>query len=196
MISVNYINNGCEGSIYNDECSLFEQYLSSCMDDIYEAYSELKSKTDFIMLESSIMGAIDEDKQLFLESENKNYIEIIGKKIIELGKKFMEMIDSLIEKVKNIGFKFKSNEKKMQLLIKKHPELAKEKIQVICDEGALDFSDIDSLAKLDKEFETILRMSKEKNVDPNTLRGRWEKAKKKFVNPDDDTATKIKKVVG
>jgi hypothetical protein len=164
------------------------------LDDIYEAYADLKSKTDLIIFESSVIGEIDEDKQLVLESENKNFIEKIGEKIIEMSKKFMEMIDRLIDKVKSIGFKFKSNEKKMDLLLKQHPELAKEKIQVLCDEGGLDFSDMKSLSELDKEFEAILKMSKEKDIDPNTLKGKWEKAKKKWVGTDSDKATNVKKV--
>lgn len=191
MISVNYVNNGCNGSHYNDDCSSYLNYLEHCLDDIYTEYADIAVKNDILLLESSIME--EEIDNLVLEDANKNFIEKIGAKIIEMGKKLTELINKIIDKLKSISFQFKSNEKKMNLLMKEHPELAKEKIQILCSEGQMDFSDFKSLAELDKEFEKVLRMAKEKDVDPNTIRGKWNKAMKKWFNPDDDKSTKVKK---
>lgn len=194
MISSAFINNGCEDSLYNDECNTFLNYLNECDKDITESFLDMKSKTDFITLESEIMGNISYDNMIVLESENKNFIEKIGSKIIEITKKFAEFVSSIVDKIKDIAFKFKSNEKKMDILLKEHPELAKEKIQILCDEGGLEFKDISSLSDLDKEFDKIVKLAKEGKEDPNSLKARWRKASKKWINPDDDRVTKVKKI--
>lgn len=196
MISSAFINNGCEDSLYNDECNTFLRYLNTCTNDITESYLDMKSKTDFIMMESEIMGEISSDKMIVLESENKNFIEKIGAKVIEITKKFAEFIGKIIDKIKDMAFRFKSNEKKMDILLKEHPELAKEKIQILCDEGGLEFNDIKSLSELDKEFDKIIKLAKEGKEDPDSLKARWRKASAKWINPDDDRVTKIKKVTG
>lgn len=190
MISTAYINNGCEDSLYTDECSVFERYLATSLEDIYTEYWEMKSNVCRIMLESEIMGDITEGDRAFLESENDSFVSKVGRKIVELTNKFIELIDKLIQKVKDFSFGIKSNEKKMDTLIKEHPELTKEKIQILCDAGGLEFSDMRSLAELDKTFNQILEMSKKKDVDPKSLRGKWDAAVKK-LNSDNSSAKAI-----
>ena len=53
-----------------------------------------------------------------------------------------------------------------------------------------------SLAQLDKEFDAIMKMSEKADVDPNTIKGKWEKAKEKWLNSEDGKLVKAGKVAG
>ena len=183
MISVNYINSGFTSLYNNDDSYSFLKYLEESDNEIRSINVKYKMDVSRVLMERSIMGD-DGSYTNFFEAENKNFIEKIGAALIELGKKFNEMIDKMIDKIKDFAFKFKNNEKKMDLLVKQHPELGKEKIKVLCDKGGLDFSDINNMAKLNSAFEEILRASKKGNVDPASLKGKWETAKKKILGDD------------
>lgn len=184
MISIDFINSGYTGLYTEDYCDSFLLYLNESEKDISLLNISYKTNISKILMESSIMDTNPEEYRPFIETENKNFVEKIGAALIDLAKKFNEMIDKLIDKIKDFAFKFKSNEKKMDLLVRQHPELGKEKIKVLCDQGGLDFSDINSLSKLNSSFEEILRMTKEANVDPKSLKGKWEAAKKKCFGDD------------
>ena len=111
--------------------------------------------------------------------------------VIAIFEKIRAAIQSAIDKIKEIAFGSKSDLQKLDALIKKHPELKNEAVCAF-NSGALEMKDIKSLKELDSAFEEIIRMSKEKDVDPNTLKGKWEKAKKKFN--EDEKTWKIVKV--
>ncbi len=183
MISVNYINSGFTSLYNNDDCYPFLKYLEESDNEILSMNVKYKMDVSRVLMERSIMGD-DGSYTNFFEAENKNFVEKIGAALIELGKKFNEMIDKMIDKIKDFAFKFKSNEKKMDMLVKQHPELGKEKIKVLCDKGGLDFSDINNMAKLNSAFEDILRASKKGDIDPASLKGKWETAKKKILGDD------------
>ena len=183
MISVNYINSGFTSLYNDDDCYSFLKYLEESDNEIRSINVKYKMDVSRVLMERSIMGD-DGSYTNFFEAENKNFIEKIGAALIELGKKFNEMIDKMIDKIKDFAFKFKSNEKKMDMLVKQHPELGKEKIKVLCDKGGLDFSDINNMTKLNTAFEEILRASKKGDIDPASLKGKWETAKKKILGDD------------
>ena len=180
MISVDYVNNGGGATLCLEPFSIFERFMESCDNDMTMEYDEYRSKTGWIVLESYIMDEIKPSDDLFLESENKNLLGKIGETIIKIGKEFIKMIDSVIEKFKDMSFRTKNNEKRLAELIKEHPELGKEKIKILCDQGGLELGDMKSISQLDEEFEKILEMSKKAEIDPKSLRGRWDKAVKKF----------------
>lgn len=184
MISMDFINSG-HSELYNDDyCNSFLLYLKESEKEVSSISVSYKTEISKVLMEATIMDYDINEYKSFFEKENKNFAEKIGAALISLAKKFNEMIDKIIEKIKDFAFKFKSNEKKMDILIKEHPELGKEKIKVLCDKGGLDFSDINNLAKLNSSFEEILQMTKNANVDPDSLKGKWETAKKKFLGDD------------
>ena len=196
MISIDYINSG-HTILFDDSnyCGEFLDYLKESEKDIASILVSHKINMSKVLMESSIMDYDYNNYNDFFENENKNFIQKIGASIIAMVKKFNEMINKAIQKIKDISFRFKSNDKKMKELIKKHPELGKEKIKILCDEGALDFSDMTSLSKLDKAFDDILEMSKKANVDPKSLKGRWEAAKEKYLGKDYKKEGKVKTIV-
>ena len=192
MISAAYINNGCVDSFFEKAFEQYENDVNSLISEARKSYVDLRSNTDLIMLESEIMGELDNSQIAILEAEGQSFVKKLGQTLISLFESFVKFVDSIVQKVKEFNFSLKSNEKKMNALVKNHPELAKEKIQLLADEGGLDFSDFKSLADLDKEFFQIVEMSKKADVDPNSLKGKWEAAKKK-LNMQDST---VKTVAG
>ena len=197
-ISNNYVNRGYD-VLFNDDVTIFENYCDSCMNKVYQAAAEFKASADTSIFESlSFYKSNLLDDVVFEDAEKakKNFFEKLGAQIVAMFKKFIELIDRAINKVKDFIFSTRDNEKKLNALIKKHPELAKEKIQIMCSEGALDFSEMKSLAQLDKEFDAIIKMSEKADVDPNTIKGKWEKAKEKWLNSEDGKLVKAGKVAG
>ena len=192
MISAAYINNGCVDSFFEKAFEQYENDVNSLMSEARKSYVDLRSNTDLIMLESEIMGELDNSQTAILEAEGQSFVKKLGQTLISLFESFVKFVDSIVQKVKDFNFSLKSNEKKMNALVKNHPELAKEKIQLLADEGGLDFSDFKSLADLDKEFFQIVEMSKKADIDPDSLKGKWEAAKKK-LNMQDST---VKTVAG
>ena len=190
MISAAYINNGCVDSFFEKAFEQYDKEVFSLMHEANNSYLELRSNTDLIMLESEIMGELENSQTAILEAEGQNFIKKIGQTLISLFESFVKFVDSIIEKLKDFNFRLKSNEKKMNSLVKNHPELTKEKIQILADEGGLDFSDFKSLAELDKEFFQIVEMSKKADVSPDSLKGKWEAAKKK-LNMQDSTVKTV-----
>ena len=190
MISAAYINNGCVDSFFEKAFEQYDKEVFSLMNEANKSYVELRINTDLIMLESEIMGELENSQTAILEAEGQNFIKKIGQTLISLFESFVKFVDSIIEKLKKFNFRLKSNEKKMNSLVKNHPELTKEKIQLLADEGGLDFSDFKSLAELDKEFFQIVEMSKKADVSPDSLKGKWEAAKKK-LNMQDSTVKTI-----
>ena len=190
MISAAYINNGCVDSFFEKAFEQYDKEVFSLMNEANNSYVELRSNTDLIMLESEIMGELENSQTTILEAEGQSFVKKIGQTIISLFESFVKFVDSIVQKLKDFNFRLKSNEKKMNSLVKNHPELTKEKIQLLADEGGLDFSDFKSLAELDKEFFKIVEMSKKADVSPDSLKGKWEATKKK-LNMQDSTVKTI-----
>ena len=99
--------------------------------------------------------------------------------VITIYNKFVEFIDKIIDTVRTHLFKKKTDLQKLDILLKNHPDLKNEAIAAF-NEGALDLSDVRSLKELDSTFDEILKLARKKEIDPKTLRGKWEKAKEKF----------------
>ena len=190
MISAAYINNGCVDSFFEKAFEHYDKEVFSLMNDANNSYVELRINTDLIMLESEIMGELENSQTTILEAEGQNFIKKIGQTLISLFESFVKFVDSIVEKLKDFNFRLTFNEKKMNSLVKNHPELTKEKIKLLADKGGMDFSDFKSLAELDKEFFKIVEMSKKADVKPDSLKGKWEAAKKK-LNMQDSTVKTV-----
>lgn len=182
MISKAFINGD---KIISDETRLiqvFESTTADIMKDFLEFKADLFFENAGDSLEASIMGGeylVEAEKK---ETEaKKGILERIGKTIMEIFKKFSDLIDKLIDNIKNIGFSKKTDIQKLDKLIKVHPNL---KDEILCSfkEGSLDITDMRSLSELDKTFDEIVKLSKKKDVDASSLKGKWEKAKKKYLN--------------
>jgi len=184
MISLGYVNDTYS---FNMDllCRPFESYLEACMNDVNSALAEYNMEIARSNIFYDVFGeaAPEKDKKPSpaMEQKKKNVFERIGETVIKLFKKFSEMIDKIISHFKEGSFARKSNIQKLELLLKEHPELKKEALGAF-NEGALNMSDFKSLKELDAAFDEIVKMSKKEDVDPNSLKGKWEAAKKKIAN--------------
>lgn len=189
MISLNYVKNGVtRENIFTP----FLAYTESCTDAFSVDVPVVQNPNrERILLEYEISGVKTPEYEAFMESENKGFFEKIGDKIIELFKKFVDMIDNAIEKIKGYSFKSKDYTQKMEVLIKKHPEL-KDEIIMACNKGALDLNDMKSIKEMDAAFDEVMKMAKNSSVDANSLKGKMDAAIKKFKENDEKKWTIVK----
>lgn len=200
-ISNNYVKHGYD-VLYNDDFLKFKTYYENNIKETQLAFAEYNAALGRTMYESlsfynyGLMDNIvyEKDGNKTATTAKKNLIEKLGDRIINLAKKAIEFIKNAIKKIKEFLFGVSKSEKDYEKLLKEHPELANEKIKLGAEAGALDLCDIKALSELEKEYDEIEKMSKRTNVDPKSLRGRWEKAKRKFFN-EDGTLTKTSKVI-
>lgn len=194
MISANYVFGGNDDQIFSEDYVACEKFLDDSLNEFNIEYIDYVTNVNKLTLESTVMNTeLDDETKLLIEAAEKNIIAKLGEKIIEMSNKFIEFIDKKIQEIKDKFFKYKNNEKKLAELVKKHPELGQEKIKILCDEGALDFSDMKSLSEMDKEFMKIVKLAKEGDIDPDSMRGKWNTAKKKWFG-DDDKISQIAKI--
>lgn len=178
MITMKYING--EYTLETDlVCAPFEAYFESCLDDFHTKYANFALISDKYLLEKSIMESVSNDSEIMYESEKKSFLETIGETLINLYNRFMEFIDNIIDNIKTYVFNKKTDLQKLDILLKKHPELKDEAVMAFKD-GTFTLDDVKSLKELDVTFEEILKIAKKSNIDPDSLKGKWEKVKLKF----------------
>ena len=192
MISLSFINGEYEYLPASDELLALENVMQTVSDEVDNCIvSYLNTREDYLF-ESKIFGSLDEEKTVLLEAGKDSVFKKIGEAILALIKKFTDAAKKVVEKIKELGFKSKTDTEKLDKLLKQRPEL---KDEVICayKSGDLNVADARSLKELDKAFDEIVKMSKQKDVKPDTLRGKVEAMKKKFANPEDTTLVKTAK---
>ena len=189
MISIAFVEGSLSREI-DDIFHPFESFLESCLDDINTSCANFASASEIYALESGILGSASDKTFMAYESEKKSFFAKIGEMVISIYNKFAELIDKVVSSIKSLSFSKKSDLQKLDILIKKNPSLQKEAVAAFSS-GALDLSDVKSLKELDSAFDEVLRMAKKKDVDPKSLRAKWDKAKEKFEK-DEKTWTVVK----
>ncbi len=195
MIDINYILQGNCNTYNPSPYYLLESALIDFENEIDYYYNEYCTNVSPLYLESEITGVLTVEKQENIGKEKTNILAKIGQAVKSIIKKIHDFCDSCMNKVKDLVFSFKSSEKKMNKLIKEHPELSKEKIQFLCDEGGLDFSDFKSFSQMDKAFDELLEAAKDPKVDEKSMKGKFNKFKKKVDN-DKSSLQSAAKVAG
>lgn len=196
MINTEFMN----GSIGTDIEDIVREYASfneSCKKEINNMFAEFELLEEKVALESAIMDTVPDQMMMVYESEKKNIFEKIGKFILDIFNNFIKAIDGFIDKIKLNMFKSKSEFQKLDILLKKHPELKDEeitKVQKAFLDGSLNLNDMKGLKELDSTFDELVKMVKNKDVDPKSIKGKIEKAKKEFEKDKDKWA--IAKVAG
>lgn len=195
MIDINYILQGNCNTYNPSPYYLLESALIDFENEIDYYYNEYCTNVSPLYLESEITGVLTVEKQENIGKEKTNILAKIGQAVKSIIKKIHDFCDSCMNKVKDLVFSFKSSEKKMNKLIKEHPELSKEKIQFLCDEGGLDFNDFKSFSQMDKAFDELLEAAKDPKVDEKSMKGKFNKFKKKVDN-DKSSLQSAAKVAG
>lgn len=190
MISYNFVNGNPASipigdayfSLLNDTDSIYESILSDIND--------FNKRAQAVYTESSIMG--DNSYELFIEAESPNIVEKIGKGVKAMVAKAVEFIKSIVEAIKNLGFKNKSDMAKVQALVNKHPDL-KDEIIGSFKKGELNVKDVSTFTELEKAYEDIVKLAQTAE-NPNSLKAKWNKAVKKFED-NSKTITNVGKAV-
>ena len=176
------INEFVSGSVSIDMDAALNEYnsfMESCDNEIDTMFTEFNMMHEKVMLESEIMDSVPEDMMMVYEAEKSNIFTKIGEKIIDIFKKIIELIDKGIDKLKDLSFKHKSELQKAEIIAKKYPNF-KNQILKSAEAGDLDLKDINSLKDLEKVYDEIVKLSKQKDADPKSLKAKWDNAKEKF----------------
>lgn len=196
MISVAFINDGYEPLITSDPFLPLNKMMVEMTEEIDMMISSYLKIHDQYTTESEIMGELDEDKSVYLEAEKTNIFDKIGNAVISIAKKIQNIIKKIIDAFKNIGFKNKSNEEKIQALLdkkkKEDPENYKDiKNEVIAkfNSGELNPVDMKTLKEMNDVYDEIVKLSKQKDVKPDSIRAKFDAMKKKFDNIDKPVKT-------
>lgn len=104
-------------------------------------------------------------------------LRTIGDKIIEIINRLRKFITDTIDKIKELSWKKKDDEKKLAGLVKKDPELAK-KVQVAVEEGKLELNSFKDLSTFYKTVDEVMEEIDRGDADPKTIKGKIEKARK------------------
>lgn len=177
MIRMDYINDTYTFES-DDILRPYSKYLNSCLDDMEPVFSEYSLVCDKIDLELMMMESVSETTMMIYEDAKKSFLQRVGEKILELRDKFMEFVNKMIDKIKTFSFNHKSNEQKLQKLLKEHPEFKNDTLLAV-KEGTLNLTNIKSFKELNDNFDEIIKMAKKGDIDPDSLKGKIEAAKEK-----------------
>lgn len=181
MISVNYVNGSLMDIPMYDPFNVFESELNDVLDSVHNAYNEYQEAMNEYNLSVEFFESGDDVKLEAVEEKKSNFVDRIGAAIIEVGKKAIAFINNLINKIQESLFANKTDMQKVSALCKKNPDMA-EDINKAFRDGSLQVADLRSIKELESAYDEIMRLAKQQNVDPNTLKGKWIAAKKKFGN--------------
>lgn len=157
---------------------------------IENTYSETTSFIESCLMDIKLLGVQKSDLEFFEEytSESAEYIregvgtaiKKLGDKIIEIIKRCKEFIKKKFSELKNLKWRMSSDEKKIETAISKNPQLA-DNIKIAIAEGNIKISDIKDIKTFYDEVENIMKEMKKDQINPKSLRGRFERAKKKLA---------------
>lgn len=159
--------------IFYEEDNLYNEYVAATDAIMNEVLHESVSKTLDNFFGDSYVSENSEEKQSFVQK--------IGKAIINVFNKFSKFIQGILDRIRGQSLKGKTDIQKLEKMVKKHPQFSSE-ITKAFQNGDLDLNAVKNLKDLDKTYEDILRLSKVKDVNPDTLKGKWEEAKKKYLS--------------
>ena len=129
---------------------------------------------------------------LFTEAKEEFFMESIKESVTKLGDKIIQIFSDLKERITGMFGKFrendwkkKDNDKKIEMIAKRDPKTA-ERVQIALERGDLDMNDFKDIKTFFEECDKVLDDLEKKAIDPKSIRGRWEKAKKKVSDNKDN----------
>ncbi len=181
MISLNYINGSCMEIAAFDPFRTYESEVSNILDDVATAYESYKEAINEYNLSVEFFEAGDDAKKNNVAEKKTNFVDKIGKAIISIFQKAISFVNNIITKIQESLFASKSDMQKVSALCKQNPGLADD-INKAFASGDLKVADLKNLKELEAAYDECIRLAKQENVDPNTIKGKWLAAKKKFGN--------------
>ena len=171
MIRVNYIN---KYDIFDEtEDFIHDQFIS--VESAIADYENLYNK----MHEFDFVESVSDENEALIVEEGKNLIEKIGDAVIAAVNKVVTMINSVITNIKNMMTSHKDDTKKLDKLLKDHPEL-KNEVLLSLKQGDLDIKSLKDMNEyLDESYELVKKIESGK-VTPSKAEDAYDKIVKKF----------------
>lgn len=179
----NAFSYGSMQSLYYKEFTEGYDECGEKIDSIFNEYNSLLLAPEYMMQD---MFEAEGESEVEKSPDSTNFVTRLGKAIRELIKQIGENIKKFLSSFKKEDETFNKNQALIEAALKQDPDLNK-KVLELAKSGALDIHDIKDLNELQAEVDKLME---EKN--PKTLKGKFEKLKKKW---DDPTVTKIAKRV-
>lgn len=189
MISLNYINGLSMEIPAFDPFNVYESEVSDILDDIATAYESYKEAINEYNLSVEFFEAGDDAKKNNVAEKKTNFVDKIGDAVINIAKKAVAFINNIITKIQETMFAKKSDMQKVSALCKQNPGLADD-INKAFASGDLKVADLKNVKELENAYNECIKLAKQENVDPNTIRGKWLNARKKFGNLSEDDIIK------
>lgn len=188
MISREFIQNGFRNLYIPEPTVEFNLTLENAEKEYNDIFYSFTSKEEY----NEFLEFFDEDRDESVYTEGvADVVRGLGEFIKKIFKALRDFIQKIVDKIRDFGFSLKSTEKKVDALLKAHPEIKNEEL---CKLPNLRFEDMRSLSQLESEYTKCMNMLETGKYPPKSIRGRWEKAKKTFQ--EDEKKLTIVKVAG
>ena len=123
-----------------------------------------------------MFGIFTESKEEYYTESVTDAIRTIGQKIMDIIEHFREMIDDLFRKWRENRWSKKDSDQKIRDIAKRDPKAA-ERVQIALNNGDLDMNTFKDLNDFFTRCDDVLKQIEDKQVDPKSLRGKWNAAK-------------------
>lgn len=147
------------------------EFIESCVVDSNLAVMHAQALEEF--------GLFTEEAKSSSGSAIASAIKALGNKIMELVNKLKETVRNIVNDWKAKVWESKSKEQQLREVIRKYPNRANEITAAVKRED-LSFATYKDLEEFYKSSDEILSAIEKGNVDPKSLRGKWEATKKKI----------------
>lgn len=172
---------------------LYREYTTDvfgCFDDIDGLFKEqqMMALTPDNM-EQELFGEAKAEKEEG-PAPKVSFVTRLGAKIRELIAKFKEMVTKFMMRFKKEDEVMKQQQALIEAAFRQDPSLKSQVIE-LAKSGNLNFTDIKNINELQAEVEKLME-----EKDPKTLKGKFEKLKKKWDDPENTKTVKRVKAVG
>lgn len=158
-----------------DRAYMIESAYNKNMADICAISGTLdvlnQQRTDLQMF-----GIFTESKEEYYTESVTDAIRTIGQKIMDIIEHFKEMIDDLFRKWRENRWSKKDSDQKIRDIAKRDPKAA-DRVRIALNSGDLDMNTFKDLNDFFTRCDDVLKNIEDKQVDPKSLRGKWNKAK-------------------
>ena len=158
-----------------DRAYMIESAYNKNMADICAISGTLdvlnQQRTDLQMF-----GIFTESKEEYYTESVTDAIRTIGQKIMDIIEHFREMIDDLFRKWRENRWSKKDSDQKIRDIAKRDPKAA-DRVRIALNSGDLDMNTFKDLNDFFTRCDDVLKNIEDKQVDPKSLRGKWNKAK-------------------
>ena len=126
-----------------------------------------------------------EAKEDFYTESFKDAVTNLGERIIKIFTDLKDRIKSLFRNHDETVWKKKNEDQKLEMIARKDPKTA-ERVKVALERGDLDMNSFKDIKAFFDDCDRVLDDLEKRAIDPKSVRGKWEAAKKKLSDNKDN----------